>query len=246
MAAEDVVTITNRDGRGRCLLVCDHASNRIPPAYGGLGLSGTDQAGHTFWDPGALAVAERLSALLDAPLVASRVSRLVIDCNRAHDAPDLIPVTAEGKPVPGNADVDAAERLRRIRAFHDPFHDAIEAVIAAQRPAAVIAIHSFTPVFFGKARPWTLGILHDDDTRLADAMIGRLDGAAGVVLGRNQPYSPADGVYYTLGRHGDARGLATVMIEIRNDQVADTVAVARWAALLGKALDPAVADATGA
>jgi predicted N-formylglutamate amidohydrolase len=244
IAARDVVTVINRQGGSRCLLVCDHASNRMPPEYGTLGLPSEELGNHTAWDPGAMAVAGRMAEILDAPLVASGVSRLVIDCNRALDAPNLIPETAEGRPVPDNAKLADAERERRIATFHAPFHDAIDAVIAERASrapvAAIVSVHSFTPVYFGVARPWTLGILHDDDARIADAMLARLEGESGLVLGRNQPYSPADGVYYTLARHGTSRGRAAAMIEIRNDQIRDPAGIERWAGMLAGALGAAM------
>lgn len=244
--AQDVVTVINRQGGSPCLLVCDHASNRMPEGYGTLGLPAAEMENHTAWDPGALAVATRMAELLDAPLVASGVSRLVIDCNRDHAAPNLIPETAEGRAVPGNAGLSGAERQHRIAAYHTPFHDAIDGVIAARADrapiAAVVSVHSFTPVFFGVARPWTLGILHDDDTRIADAMIASLTGELGAELGRNQPYSPADGVYYTLARHGTSKGRAAAMIEIRNDQIRDPASIDRWAGLLARAVGEAMQE----
>lgn len=240
---QDVVTVINRQGGAPCLLVCDHASNRMPEGYGTLGLPAAELENHTAWDPGALAVATRMADLLDAPLVASRVSRLVIDCNRDHRAPNLIPETAEGRPVPGNAALSEAERQHRIAAFHAPFHDAIDAVLAERADlAAVVSVHSFTPVLFGVPRPWTLGILHDDDTRIADALIASLTGRPGVDLGRNQPYSPADGVYYTLARHGTSQGRAAAMIEIRNDQIRDPAGIDHWAAMLAGALGGALRE----
>src|SRR6218665_471531 len=76
-----VVTV-NAGGASPFVLACDHASNRIPEKYGDLGLSPRQRLMHIAWDPGALPVALRLSERLDAPLVFSNVSRLVIDCNR--------------------------------------------------------------------------------------------------------------------------------------------------------------------
>jgi predicted N-formylglutamate amidohydrolase len=241
---EHEVTVVNRRSGAPCLLVCDHASNRIPEEYGTLGLPEAELQNHTAWDPGALAVAEALARILDAPLVAAPVSRLAIDTNRAFDAPDLIPETAEGRPVPGNAGLSSAERAWRIGAFHAPFHDAIDGMLTARPFAAVVSVHSFTPVYFGVARPWDLGLLHDDDSRLADAMLARLATEPGLTLGRNQPYSPADGVYYTLARHGTSRGRAAVMIEIRNDLIRDPDSVARWAGMLGSALSDALGTLT--
>ncbi|HSF94333.1 MAG TPA: N-formylglutamate amidohydrolase [Thermohalobaculum sp.] len=238
--ADGVVTVTNAQGASPCLLVCDHASNRMPPDYGTLGLPDSEMENHTAWDPGALEVARQMSDLLDAPLVATGVSRLVIDCNRAFDAPNLIPDSAEGKPVPGNQGLSPAERARRIAAYHAPFHAAIEGLLASRRFAAVVSVHSFTPVYFGAARPWHLGLLHDDDARLADVMLARLGGEPGLTLGRNQPYSPADGVYYTLARHGTSQGRAAVMIEIRNDCLREPDSAGRWAARLAAPLAEAL------
>ena len=51
-------------------------------------------------------------------------------------------------------------------------------------------------------------------------------------LGINEPYGPGDGVYHTIGRHGEGRGLPCAMLEVRNDQIADAEGQARWAARL--------------
>lgn len=241
--AHDVVTVINRQGSSRCLLVCDHASNRVPPQYGDLGLPPEELQNHTAWDPGAMSVARRMSQILDAPLIASGVSRLVIDCNRDFDAPNLIPETAENRPVPGNTGLATDERAHRIATFHAPFHDAIEEVVAEHAAgvpfAAIVSVHSFTPVYLGVSRPWELGMLHDHDARIADSMLARLEGR-GLTLGRNQPYSPADGVYYTLARHATSRGRAAAMIEIRNDQIQDAAGVERWSGMLAPALGEAM------
>ena len=247
------VHVENPDGTGPFVIVCDHAANTLPPRYAGLGLPAEALASHIAWDPGALPVSRQLSAALDAPLVWPDASRLIIDCNRALDAPDLIATLGEGRPVPGNRDLDAAERQRRIDAIHAPYHASIAAVLdrrsAAGLPSAVIAMHSFTPVFLGRPRPWEIGVLFDDDRRLADAILAALalDGSAAV--GVNEPYSPADGVYYTLTRHARARGLPAVMIELRNDGIADAAGQAAWAARLGAilaSLSPTIAEAADA
>jgi predicted N-formylglutamate amidohydrolase len=85
------------------------------------------------------------------------------------------------------------------------------------------------------ARPWQVGILFDRDRRLADPLIADLS-ADGLTVGVNEPYSPADGVYYTLSRHAESRGLACVMIEIRNDLLAGGAEQRAWAARLAASL----------
>lgn len=240
-AGSGAVAIENGDGGGAFVLVCDHASNRFPAEFGFLGLSPAERDAHIAWDPGALGVARQLSRRIDAPLVHATASRLIIDCNRDLDAPDLIPAISETTRIPGNADVSDAERRRRIAALHVPFHAAIDDVIERRlgrgQATALIGVHSFTRVYKGAERPWEVGVLFDRNRRLAEVLIGALE-AEGLNVGVNQPYSPADRVYYTLSRHGEARGLDCVMIEIRNDLVRSAEAEAEWAERIAFLLAP--------
>lgn len=226
------VTVSNGAGRGRVVLVCDHASNALPAELGTLGLDPDELSRHIAWDPGALPVAQAMSRLLDAPLIASGVSRLVIDCNRAPDAPDLIADISETTTIPGNAHLSAADRVQRIALAHTPFHAAIDDLLtrrlAERRETWLVSVHSFNPTYRGRRRPWQVGILHDDDERLSGPMIAALRSSADLVVGDNEPYSPADRVYYTLERHGRARGLRCAMIEIRNDEIGSGEGQANW------------------
>jgi predicted N-formylglutamate amidohydrolase len=233
--------VDNPCGSAPILLVCDHASNFVPPVLAGLGLNQAHLTDHVAWDVGAHGLARRLSVNLDAPLVSAPASRLIVDPNRDLAAPDLIPKTAEGVVVPGNAGLSETERRARIDAFHAPYHDAIDAVLAARADiAAVVSIHSFTPVLLGDVRPWHAGVLHRADARLADVMIGVLTREAGLIIGRNKPYAPEDGVFYTLDRHG--RGRATAMVEVRNDLIGDDIGQAHWAQRLADAVKAGVAS----
>lgn len=236
----DPVRITNPAGRGRYLIVCEHASNWLPASLGTLGLPAADLERHIAWDPGALPVAARLAELLDATLVESRVSRLAIDCNRPVDAPDLIAETSETTRIPGNVGLGAAEREARISLSHRPFHDALAGVIedrlAHGRESWIVTIHSFTPLYKGVSRPWHIGIIHDEDERLAAPLLAGLRGIAGITVGANEPYSPADRVYYTLERHARPRELPCAMVEIRNDKVADAASQDAWAQRLATIL----------
>jgi predicted N-formylglutamate amidohydrolase len=235
----DPAVVENRDGGGRFVILCDHASNFIPPEYASLGLGATERTAHIAWDPGAIEVARELARKLDAPLVYATVSRLVVDCNRPPDAPDLIAATSETTAIPGNAAVSDAERRRRIGTVHAPYHAAIDKLIgervAAGRGAALIAIHSYTPIYRGVPRPWEVGVIFDRDRRIADPLIAALK-TEGLKVGVNEPYSPADRVYYTLARHAEARGLAPAMIEIRNDLIASADQQRDWARLLARML----------
>ncbi|MEO5326363.1 N-formylglutamate amidohydrolase [Mesorhizobium sp. CC13] len=235
-AMSNAVRVTNRDGRSPYVILCDHASNRLPAAYGTLGLDAAEMLRHIAWDPGALPVARRMAEGLDATLVESCVSRLAIDCNRPLAAHDLIPEISETTAIPGNAGLSAAEREERIALSWRPFHEAIGEVVSDRlregRETRLVSVHSFTPVYKGVQRPWRIGIIHDEDERLAAPLIAALQALDGPVVGVNEPYSPADRVYFTLEHHGRSRGLPCAMIEIRNDEIAAQAGQRKWADLL--------------
>ena len=244
-AAMDAVELINPQGAGPALLLCEHAANHIPARYEGLGLSAEARDSHAAWDPGARDVALALSRALDAPLVAGGVSRLVYDCNRPPEAASATPEKSELVEVPGNRDLTAEARAERVETVYRPFCAAVSAAIADRRarnlPTVLITVHSFTPVYYGQPRETEIGILHDADSRMADAMLERASTLPNRRIARNDPYGPEDGVTHSLKLHGIANGLPNVMIELRNDLIADASAVAAMAddlmALIGPALD---------
>lgn len=217
------VAVDNAAGNGAVLIVCEHASRRLPAGAGDLGLSRAALESHIAWDPGALAVGRFLADELDATLVHQRFSRLIYDCNRPPESPAAMPESSEIYRIPGNEGLTAAERYARTAALYIPFHDRIAALIAERsasgRSTVLVTIHSFTPVYLGVERPVEVGILHDDDSRLADRMLERADGGARFRTARNAPYGPADGVTHTLQLHALSNGLLNVMIEVRNDLI---------------------------
>lgn len=247
---ETAVEVVNRGGGGPVLLLCEHASSRIPARYGGLGLQEEDRLSHAAWDPGARGAALHISKALDAPLVASNVSRLVYDCNRPPEAASAMPEKSELVEVPGNKGLTAEQRLERVRTVYQPFCETVKEVIDERKAAGlqtiIVTMHSFTPVYFGKQRAVEIGILHDDDSRLADAMLAAAPVLPGRNVARNEPYGPADGVTHSLKIHGLANGLANVMIELRNDLLktpADEEAMAEEVlALLRPALNALTAE----
>lgn len=243
--AFEPVVIENESGSAPVVIVVDHASNAIPDAWGDLGLDEAARSAHIAWDPGALGVAREMSRLLDAPLVRATVSRLVLDLNRPIGSTTLIPEVSETTEIPGNVGLGEDDRKHRIAAVYEPYHDALAGLIdrhvarcAARSgaPVAVCAVHTFTPVYRGVARPLQVGILFDRDTRLGAGMLAHLKRQPGIKAEANQPYSPADEVYWTLDRHAVSRGLMNVMIEIRNDEVRTEERQSWWAGTLVEAL----------
>lgn len=236
LASSNSVRVTNPGGSSPFVFTCDHASNFLPAEFGTLGLPARALARHIAWDPGALAVARRMAEALDAPLVETRISRLVVDCNRPLDAPDLVPQVSETTAIPGNAALSPKQRAGRVALSWQPFHDAIAQIVddrlARGAETRLVSVHSFTPVYKGGSRPWHIGVIHDEDRRLAAPLIAALKRLSNIVVGVNQPYSPADRVYFTLERHARSRGLPCAMIEIRNDEISDEAGQRRWADLL--------------
>lgn len=244
--AEGIVEVINPQGTSDVLLVCEHASSFIPPEFNDLGLDAEARVGHIAWDPGALGVARIMSAAFDATLVAQRVSRLVYDCNRPPESPASVPEVSEKYTVPGNAGLTPAERQARAERFYYPFRDTvaglIEARIAAGRPPVIVTIHSFTPVFLGIRRAVEIGILHDADDRLANAIFAAGAQASGYLVRRNDPYGPTDGVTHTLIEQALSRRLLNVMIEVRNDLIAGAAGQQNLGNLLDGWVTAALAD----
>jgi predicted N-formylglutamate amidohydrolase len=216
---EGYVSVFNPDAKSSVIMVCEHASAFIPTEFHDLGLTGGDMQSHAAWDPGALSVAQGLSDRLDATLVASNVSRLVYDCNRPPSAADAMPHQSETIKVPGNADLSAQQRQDRVERFYEPFRATLAATIAATPAPIVVTVHSFTPIYHSKKRAVEIGVLHDIDARLADAMLDTAALHTEALVLRNEPYGPEHGVTHTLKEHAIVGGHLNVMLEVRNDLI---------------------------
>lgn len=223
------------DGDGDILLLCDHASAAVPAGID-LGIAREFLARHIAVDIGAADLTIALAGVLGASAILGTVSRLVIDLHREPDHPSLIPGSSDGHPIPGN---ETADRFARIAAFHAPYHRAVHRQVSAIRPKLLVAIHSFTRRLAsgGDIRPMDAGILYNRDDRAARVLIAALR-AYGIETGDNAPYSGRL-LNATLNRHGEARGIACVSIEICNDRIAEPAGVARWCSILA----PMIADA---
>jgi len=239
------VELVNADGGSSAVLVCDHASNRVPQQLGSLGLDDIQLADHIGWDPGAAEVARRLSTLLDAPLVLSGYSRLVIDCNRPLLSVGSIAEQSDGVPVPGNRGLSLSERESRINELFRPYHEAIDRLLdgRTRRPSLLLSIHSFTPVLNGQPRPWHIGVSHWRDRQLAALMLGVLAHTGEYTVGDNEPYPIDADIDYTIPVHGEGRGLPSVMIEIRQDEIRTTSGASAWATRLAEAYRKIEAEA---
>lgn len=215
--------LVNVKSKGNVILVCEHASNEFPEEFEGLGLSREVQESHAAWDPGAFAVAQKMSDILAAPLVAGSVSRLIYDCNRPPSDPTAMREQSEIYDIPGNIDLSSKDRISRAERIHDPFHQAL-ADLVNLHPISVplVSIHSFTPVYYGKKRKTEIGLLNGNDERLSRTMFSICDDFTRLELGHNDPYGPEDGVLYTMEKHTSGTGRAHLMVEIRNDLISNS------------------------
>ena len=245
-AAKGPVEVIDGAHDAPLLLLCDHASNALPPQYGTLGLPAAQLCRHIGYDIGAAAITRRLAAHFAAPALLTTFSRLLIDPNRGTDDPTLVMRLSDGAIVPGNARIDATEIARRHATYWQPYRDAIRATIdrmsAAGQTPVVLSVHSFTDKWKGVPRPWEIGILWDNDPRFALPLIDALR-AAGFVVGDNEPYDGAlEGD--TLDEEVTRRGVAGVLIEARQDLVADEVAAIAFADRIAPVLAAVIGQPT--
>jgi predicted N-formylglutamate amidohydrolase len=223
------------------ILLGDHATNRLPPEYGSLGLPAHAFERHIAYDIGIEPLTRRLAARLGCPAVMSCFSRLLIDPNRGEDDPTLIMKISDGAIIQGNHPITGQEWNRRIALFHRPYHDTVSAMIASVaevtgKAPLVISLHSFTPFWKGVARPWHAAVLWDSDPRAAVPLIDALSRTGDIVVGNNEPY---DGALKgdTMYRHCMKAGIPHLLLEVRQDLIADDAGVDAWTDRLAPVFD---------
>ena len=228
----------NETSAREIVLICEHAGRSIPKSLDDLGLSDEDLHRHIAYDIGAKQVATMMAEQLNAPLVLQNYSRLVIDCNRPVYAEDVIPERSDATEIPGNFNLDAESRQHRIDEIYTPFHDAVSALLDQNQRSTVLAIHSFTPVLNHETRPWDLAFLYRKDTKTSQALadaVRQIDPNCNI--GMNKPYTIEDSTDWFVPYHGEGRGLAHSLIEIRNDHLDTEENCRYWVALLSEAIE---------
>ena len=211
------------------VILCDHASNHVPPELRNLGLPSAELERHIAWDIGAAGIATELSRVLDAPMILSPASRLVIDCNRQLDARDLIPEISDATVIPGNRGLSEQQKAARIDGWFRAYHDHVEAVIAACDGPIVISVHTMTPVLAGSVRPWQISLSSFDDRSLVDPVLHALRAPGDITVGDNQPYDLDPAVDYSIPYHAIRRGLDYLQVEFRQDEVQTPAGQITWA-----------------
>ena len=240
-------TVYNEGGRAPLLLLCDHASKAVPKSLGTLGISDAELSRHIGWDIGGLDCAIECAKQLDAPLVASGYSRLVIDCNRWPGGEGSTPEVSDGTLVPANVCLTQEMASARAEACFWPYHREVDRhldrMTAGGRKVCMLVVHSFTPQMNGFRRPWHVGVLWNEDARLPEPLLAQLRKDPALVVGDNEPYSARASYEYTLNSHARPRVLPHCSLEVRQDLM-DTPAKAReWGRRLAAPIGAAVARA---
>jgi predicted N-formylglutamate amidohydrolase len=238
----------NPRGKAKVLLVCDHASNRIPRGMSNLGADESVLNEHISHDIGAYAVLVQLSKKLDAPAITANYSRLVIDLNRSLSDASVIPEISDSIRIPGNQNLSKEDRAERVHCFYTPYRMAIDHAIQGFRERniipAFIAIHSFTPQMLGgDVRPWQIALLWDKDPRIPVPLMENLRShRQSIMVGDNEPYSGKHPADYTIDHHAEAAGLPHVSIEIRQDLISTAEGVDIWSEILFESLSDILAN----
>lgn len=230
------------------VLLADHATNLLPPAYGDLGLPRQAFQRHIAFDIGIEGLTRKLAERLGVPAVMSRFSRLLIDPNRGEDDPTLIMKISDGAIIPGNHPISQEEWDLRLNAFHRPYHKAVDGVLgraadASGKAPLVFSLHSYTPFWKHVARPWHAAVLWDTDHRAVEPLLAHLRAAGDILVGDNEPY---DGALKgdTMYRHCMVKGLAHALLEVRQDLIGDEAGIEAWAVRLAPIFAAMNADPT--
>ncbi|MBU8875376.1 N-formylglutamate amidohydrolase [Reyranella sp. MMS21-HV4-11] len=236
-------SVFNEQGKAPLLLLCDHASKAVPQALGDLGIPASELARHIGWDIGGLDAAIELAKALDAPLVSSGYSRLVIDCNRWPGGEGSTPEVSDRTVVPANKGLTKEQVDARAEACFWPYHREVDRLLDAMseggRQVCMLVMHSFTPSMNDFDRPWHVGVLWNDDPRLPEPLLAELRRDESLVVGDNEPYSARDPYEYTLTAHAQPRALPHCSLEVRQDLIGTTEEAQAW----GRRLAPAISSA---
>ena len=173
-----------------CVIVtCEHGGNRIPVRYRRW-FAGHDAllASHRGYDAGALAMGRRMARGTGARLIATTVSRLLVELNRSPHNPRVF------SPLIRRAPDDVRREV--FERYYVPYHRAVEAAAAAAIAAGArvvhVGSHSFTPVFDGVERRADVGILYDParalEARFSAYWLEALRVRGAGVVRRNYPY----------------------------------------------------------
>jgi predicted N-formylglutamate amidohydrolase len=241
--------IENAKGKAPILIVCDHASNRVPKILDGVGLAKTDLEKHIAWDPGTENIGRYMSEKLDATGFFACYSRIVVDVNRGERSAECMREVSDHIHVPGNKNLSAAEKRQRLDEIFWPYHRALATQIKTYRKKGIVplivSLHSFTPEMDGYKRPWHIGVLWNKEETIARRLVDALQAQnPKMIVGENEPYTlkQANLTKNTIKTHAEDAGLPYVIVEFRQDLVATKRDALKWGRIFLEALAPILLD----
>jgi len=140
------------------VISCEHGGNQVPEPWSALF---TDHKSvlytHRAYDPGALELARFIANLLNVPLIANQITRLLVELNRSPNHPRLYSeYTRTLSPV---------EREKMFLQVYKPYRDKVEKAvhdyISEGRQVVHLSVHTFSPEIDGKVRDADIGLLYD-------------------------------------------------------------------------------------
>jgi len=224
--------------RPEILLICEHAGLAIPKRLDRLGFSGDFDLSqqHIAWDIGAASLSRKIAEQLGAGLIWQNYSRLIIDCNRRPLSPQSIREESDHIPIPGNIGLSAEEKKAREDEIFQPYDALCRREMARPEIKFVASIHSFTPEMDGFARPWNISFLYRRGEVYARQMAAILSAKdPQLTIGFNEPYQVDDQTDWFVIQHAEPKGIAQVLIEVRNDQLRSDADIDHWAKYLSDA-----------
>ena len=250
-----VFDVYQRDAYDLPLLLCDHAGNHIPRMAKRLGLGDDGLQQHIAYDIGAGELTRLLAQTLGWPAIWANYSRLWVDLNRKIDDPTLIRELSDHQIITGNVHLSHDQMEARIQQLYHPYHQAIADFITKSMkiyhqdgpPPMAILVHSFTPNIRMKgqsqSRKWHIGLLSDGERRLTNFALDYFARHHRELnIGDNQPYSGNDAYDKTVSSHLKPKGIARLLIEIRQDLINTSQGVARMANILTPLLQEMLAQ----
>jgi predicted N-formylglutamate amidohydrolase len=240
------------------VFTCEHASDFIPPEYSNLGLTSKylRQAKDLF-DLGSLKLAQGLAQNLNASMLYTEFSRLLIDANRFlgvktnHDntyhaaalKTELLIEDKKGErlvPIPGNrvANYNKEEKYRwnkYVKPYYQEIKRLTEQLADKFDRVYIFQIHSFYPKYKGDIRKVDIGVIHNK-LPLAKKIIHQLRSITELRIGDNEPWgmrAVSGGLLEPLRKQGK---VFIVGIDINNKHLRQQQAISKIQGILTTAI----------
>jgi len=203
---------------------------------------------HIGWDIGAALVAKKIANRLNATLIMSGYSRLLVDCNRPLGVPEAFIKISENTLIPGNLNLATKDRKFRAKKYCIPYRNRIDKILKSRIRKKIIpiiiAVHSFTPVYKGFVRPWHLGLLYRKDKRMVSLIQDQMVNNKSIKIGINEPYKCNLKGDYSIPYFGESNGLPNILFEIRQDLIKNNAGIIKWSKKLSNLLEKIISHTT--